>query len=237
MAKNRKYSMDLREPRSGASEEALDAFERDTGAEIPPEYRKFLACQNGGAPVRRNISWGKGPYEDSVIRSFFGVKCPFAFDLAFMLDRYAGRIPEDTFPIADDEFDNLLLISRKRGSANQILFWDHEKEISGGAPAYVAADLREFLEKLEADKVVECEIATITFEDGKTFRRVLPFKFRSADLNAVIEVRDAKIGERIDDHGTIRTVAKIEYHRESMISRRRLPALPRDSEPSQLRRG
>src|SRR5689334_5929034 len=126
MAKKQSMMIGLKAPRPGASEEALERFERESGIKIPPEYRRFLACQNGGSPVKRSFTCGKGAYQDSVLRSFFGVNCPRAYDLSFILKQYSGRIPPHTFPIASDEFDNLIMISRRRGSANQILFWDHE---------------------------------------------------------------------------------------------------------------
>jgi hypothetical protein len=204
----------LKKPRAGASEEAMDRFERESRVKIPLDYRKFLACQNGGSPTRRNFSFGDKPYQDSVLRFFLGVDCPFEFDLRFALQQYAARIPPGTFPIAIDEFDNLVLISRQRGSANQILFWDHEKEPKGGMSLNVAANLREFLELLEEDELEECDIATITFESGETCRRVLPSKFFSKDRNAVIEVRDPKVGECIEEFGVMKTIAKIEYSRE-----------------------
>jgi SMI1 / KNR4 family (SUKH-1) len=214
VTKNRSFSIELKKPRAGASEEAMDAFERDTGAKIPPDYRKFLACQNGGSPSKRNFSFGDKPYQDSVLRFFFGVVCPFEFDLRFALEQYSARIPPGTFPIAIDEFDNLVLMSRHRGSTNQILFWDHEKEPKGGVPLYVAANLDEFLALLEEDEVQECDIATITFESGEICRRVLPSKFLSKDRNAVVDVRDTKVGERIEEFGVTKTIAKIKYTRE-----------------------
>ncbi len=211
MTKKGSFSIELKNPRDGASKEAMDSFERDSGANIPPDYRKFLACQNGGSPSKRNFAFGHKPYQDSVLRFFLGVACPFEFDLKFAMEQYADRIPGGTFPIAVDEFDNLLLISQNRGSARQILFWDHEKEIKGGAPLFVATNLSEFLALLKGDKVKECEIATITFESGDTCRRVLPSRFFSKDRNAVVEVRDAKVGEHIEEFGAIKTIAKIEY--------------------------
>ena len=215
MSKNR-LRIDLREARAGASGDDMDRFERDAGVKIPPEYRRFLACQNGGSPVRRHFSFAKKPKQGSVLRSFFGVGCPLAFDLTFALEQYADRIPAKAFPIAIDEFDNIILISRKRGSTNQILFWDHEKELSGDEPIFVAATLKDFLEKLEDDKVEEYEIATITFEDGETCRELLPSRLCSVDRDVVIDVRDAKVGERIDDFGEVRTIVGIEFSRERM---------------------
>lgn len=195
----------------------MDAYEKKFGVSIPPDYRRFLACQNGGAPVRRNFRFGKKPYQDSVLRCFLGIKSPLAFDLGLMLRRYAGRIPPTTFPIAIDEFNNLVLISRQRGSVNQVLFWDHEKELDDDKPARIATNLKAFLELLEVDQVREIEIATITFRNGETCRLEPSARFFSKDRNAVIEIRDAKIGERIEDFGEKKTIVCIVYSRERMV--------------------
>jgi len=217
LPKKPSLTIELKEKRDVASGEVMDAFERDTGTKIPADYRKFLACQNGGAPLRRNFSFGEKAYQDSVLRYFLGVACPLKFDLKFTLEEYQSRLPKNTFPIAVDEFDNLVLISRQRGTTNQILFWDHEKERQRNPTVFVAANLIEFLTRLEEDKVEQCDVATITFDDGETCRRVLPSKFFSKDRNNVIEVRDCQIGEQIEEFGESKTIARIEFSREKKI--------------------
>jgi hypothetical protein len=209
--------IELREPRAGTSEKAINRFEQEVGVKVFPDYRKFLQCQNGGSPVKRNFTWGKKPYQDSVLRSFFGIDCPFAFNLKCALEEYVGRIPPRTFSIADDEFDNLVLMSQQRGSTGQVLFWDHEKELSGGQPKYVAANLKAFLGMLEEDNIVEYHIATITYANGRTQRVALPSNCWSKDRNAAVEVRQLRIGEQINDFGVIRKIRKIEYSRERGI--------------------
>ena len=207
----------LKKPRAAASEEAMNRFERDIGLKIPPEYRKFLSHQNGGLPVKRNFRYGDGPYRDSVLRYFLGVESR-PFDLKVTLKIYDKRIPPDTFPVATDEFDNLVLISRRRGAMNQILFWDHETELDGVAPAFVAKNLAGFLKMLEEDEDYEVEIATVTFEGGGKARRILPSKTFSLDRNAAIELRDARIGERIQEFGETKTILSIVFSRERGIS-------------------
>lgn len=151
-----KYAIEQRKPRRrGTTPDVLDRFERDTGVCIPREYRDFLVCQNGGAPVKRNVTFGKKAYQDTVLRAFFGVSG--ASNLTIILDVYAGRIPPETFPIASDEFDNLILISQ-HGKANPVLFWDHEKELDRAKPTAVAPNLLKFLAMLKPDRNVEHEI-------------------------------------------------------------------------------
>jgi hypothetical protein len=211
------FTIELTKPLAGASEDALDRFERSSGIQLPSDYRKFLSSQNGGAPKKRHVSLGTNPSRGTVLLSFFGVECPFEFDLGFAIKQYTNRIPANTMPIAIDEFDNLVLMSQDPGSVGRILFWDHEQEKSGAAPSSVASTLEEFLNTLRADKPVEREVATITFADGESCRRVLPARFRSLDRDAVIDVRDARLGERIKEFGVIKTIQKIEYSRENLM--------------------
>ncbi len=208
------FLIELKDARSGASKAALSNFERETGVTIPPDYREFLLCQNGGSPLKRNFTFGSKAYQDSVLRYFFGIECPLDFNLRLILQDYAGRIPTYSFPIANDEFDNLILLSRKRGVTDRIFFWDHEAEPRGGALIEIAPNLRHFLRMLEEDKVIEYNMATIAFVDGEKFRRILPAKLFSIDRNAAVDVREARVGERINDFGVTRTISAIEFSRE-----------------------
>jgi hypothetical protein len=208
-----KYVIEQFKPRRrGTTPAVLDRFERDTGLRIPREYRDFLLCQNGGAPVKRTVTFGKKAYQDTVLRTFFGVSG--ASNLAIILDIYADRIAPGTFPIASDEFDNLILISQ-RGETSPILFWDHEKELDRAKPTLVAPNLLTFLAMLKPDRNVEYEIATVTYHDGERHRYAQRgIRFKSVDRNAVVDLRELKIGERIDDFGEVREIVKIEYTRE-----------------------
>src|SRR5262249_16068682 len=157
--------------RRGTTPAVLDRFERDTGLRIPDEYRDFLLCQNGGAPVKRNVTFGKKAYQDTVLRMFFGVSG--ASNLAIILALYPYPIPSNTFPIASDEFGNLILISQ-HGKTNPILFWDHEKELDRAKPTLLAPSLLKFLAMLKPDRSVEFEIATVTYRDGERHRYAQP---------------------------------------------------------------
>ncbi len=218
MAQQNSYHIELqpRSRRGGASAEALEDFERETGVKIPPDYRRFLMAQNGGPPVRRNFAYGPGPYQDSVLRHFLGVGCPRSYDVRHFLKVYEARLPAKTFPIAADEFDNLVLISRERGAANKILFWDHERELTGNPLSPIAENLEEFLSVLTPDVFRECEIATITFADGETCRQVLPSRYQLKDSGKVIEIPDLKPGDRVNDFGEVKTIVRIEFSREQM---------------------
>jgi hypothetical protein len=204
------FQVQLEKRSAGASLVEIDKFEAATRERIPPDYRKFLTCQNGGAPVERNFEFGTGPYQDSVLREFFSLK-----GLKHALTVYRGRIPDSAFPIAADQFDNLIVISRARGSKNQVLFWDHEQELHNGPLSPVAKNLASFLKMLEPDTLVTHDIATMTYADGTTVRRVLPFRVVSLDRNKkVVGLEELSIGERFDDFGEIRTVAHIVFSKE-----------------------
>ncbi|WP_372720665.1 SMI1/KNR4 family protein [Novipirellula sp.] len=209
------YSIEQRKPRRrAATPTMLERFERDAGLQIPRDYRCFLLCQNGGVPVKRRITWGRKAYQDTVLKKFFGVTG--ASNLAITLQIYDDRIPSGTFPIACDEFGNLLLIA-KRSETLPVLFWDHEKELDRGKPSVVAPNLLKFLAMLETDKMVEYEIATIIYQDGERQRFAQPntIRFMSIDRETLVGLRQLKTGECIDLFGTVRKIKKIEYTKES----------------------
>lgn len=217
MTTNNTLSIPMKNTGPQLSESDLNSFELAANTKIPRDYRFFLLCQNGGAPAKRNFSYGSGAYQDTVLRYFLGIMCPLEFDLALTIKRYSGRIPSKAFPIAVDEFDNVILISQKRGSTNHVLFWDHEKEFDGNGLNFIASTLSEFLNSLKHDVSQECNVATITFNTGEVARRVLPSKLFSKDRNAVISADEVKIGEQVEEFGVSKTVTNIEIKREVKI--------------------
>lgn len=217
MTTNHPFTVELKRPIKPATEAALSKFERTTQLTIPREYREFLRCQNGGVPVKRNFRFGRKPYQDSILRHFLGVGVKGAFDVSYFIDVYHGRIPERTFPIASDEFDNLILVSQQRGSTNHVLFWDHEKESSRKTVTLIAENLKSFLATLKSDEIVEYQIATITFYDGEVERRIVPSKLMSLDRNKVIDIQEAKAGERIVEFGVKKRIRDIRYTMEKGI--------------------
>ena len=214
MTSRSSISFEMKNSRPGASLGAINAFEQTTGVKIPADYRKFLLGQNGGSPVRRNFSFGDGAYQDSILRSFFGVGRSSEANLEWAIDVYGERIPINFLPVADDEFDNLILVSQRRGSTGEIFFWNHEKEFSTSSTTLVATNLKEFLEKLEPDKEEAYTVATILFESGETVRRVLPFRFYSEDRKSVLEIGDLREGEAVAERGSVKRIAKIVYTKE-----------------------
>lgn len=209
------YSIEQRKPRRrAATPTMLERFERDAGLPIPRDYRCFLLCQNGGVPVKRRITWGRKANQDTVLKRFFGVTG--AWNLAIAIQIYDNRIPSDTFPIAGDEFGNLILISN-RGKTCPVLFWDHERELDRAKPSIVAPNLLRFLAMLEPDKVVEYQIATITYQDGDRQRFAQPdtIRFMSIDRKTVVGLRQLNMGECIELFGTMRKIKKIEYTKET----------------------
>lgn len=47
------------------------------------------------------------------------------------LKTYSARIPDNMFPIANDDLGNLILVV-KRPERGKVYFWDHEMEVAEG---------------------------------------------------------------------------------------------------------
>jgi hypothetical protein len=193
-----------------ATTAAIRRFEAKFDCNIPPEYVQFLLQHNGGTPKRNYCHDGKGSYQDFEIQHFFGIR-PTGFDsLEIAWKVYAGRIPRDTFPIADDAGDNLVLIAQDKKRRGSILFWDHEDEMSRKPARVVSKSLRALLSKLKADEPKKLELVLIRWTDGTSERKVLPYCFVSLDRQQVVDVLDMKAGERIEEFGQSKVFKSVE---------------------------
>jgi hypothetical protein len=115
---------------TGATEESLQALEREIGFRLPDEYRQFLSEFNGGEPEPSGFVFetNDGP-SDSRVRYFLTLD-PNERNYAIkeFLRQYRDRIPEGVMPIACDSFGNLVLLDLGAKRVGSIYFWDHEKE-------------------------------------------------------------------------------------------------------------
>lgn len=85
----------------------IDAFERIHELRLPDGYKAFLVANNGGRPPR-DLFAVPGCEENPVARLhfFFGVTWSDdggCYDIAWNIEAYAGRIPEDLLPIGTTE--------------------------------------------------------------------------------------------------------------------------------------
>ncbi|MGL4426376.1 MAG: SMI1/KNR4 family protein [Alphaproteobacteria bacterium] len=143
----------------------LKTFEQYLGFYFPKEYREFLKKHNGGRPKKRMVFdfKDKDPYGGSVLSVFFGFVPDEYENILLSLKMYQDRIPWNTFPVADDTFGNLVLLSVKGPDRGKIYFWDHELEVNtdhGETPDYsnltlVADSFDEFIQNLKSENVLE----------------------------------------------------------------------------------
>ena len=133
------------------SEDDLAAFETLHGLRLPADYRAWLLLTNGGEPEPNVVL---GSENEATVRGFYSVGGEGTWDLAWAL-RGTGPFPPGCLPIAFEDGGNSYLLT----DDGQVLYWDHELELSqpdphnpGFGPTTVLASLFvEFLEMLLPD--------------------------------------------------------------------------------------
>src|SRR5882757_691784 len=125
-------------------EEELTRFENSIGAQLPADFRIFLTyCggQNVLSEPRYEFAeptpWGK----TGRISRFLGLTTEPALDIESAAQQYAGRIPDETIPVAADPADNLVLLGVEGMVRDRVMFWDHEHRELSRSTAEMADDL------------------------------------------------------------------------------------------------
>ncbi len=107
-------------------------FEKDNQITLPSDYKEFLEMFNGGLPSKSNID-----KTGLRIQWFFGFHNGPNWSTTYnALDVYYKRVPSWYFPIAEDGFGNLYLMSLFDDNFGIITFWDHENENLNDADQY-----------------------------------------------------------------------------------------------------
>lgn len=104
---------------------AIEAFENDRGIALPRLYKEFLLAANGGIPENPAFPvHGIADYSVGVMQVFFGVgaRAPMP-DLAETYDLYAGGIPREVVPIADNGGGDYVCLDLRNGR-ERVAFWD-----------------------------------------------------------------------------------------------------------------
>jgi SMI1/KNR4 family protein SUKH-1 len=117
------------------SEEEIARFEAELGGKLPPVYRDFVkrygvTSPERGArfPIAEPNPWGKM----GTLRYFLGFSPRPHLDIVHQtVETYAGRIPDETIPIATDPGGNLILLGFDGPPTDQVYFWDHEHREAG----------------------------------------------------------------------------------------------------------
>lgn len=119
----------------------VDAYCETHGLALPASLRNQLLDQSGGAP-RKDLSVPLPGGDETDIFSVFGLEMREpASELAWIADTYAGRIPSELVPFANDSGGNLFLV----GADNRVWFWDHEREGSEVAASPISESLDSLL--------------------------------------------------------------------------------------------
>jgi hypothetical protein len=109
-----------------ASHRALRKVEKVIGADLPSQYREFLAKHGGGRPVPATFRVGEGI--GGTINEFY--------DIDGLSDTYRvfqGRIPAHLLAIGYDGCGNQVCLAVSGEELGSVWFWDHEGEPPEGA--------------------------------------------------------------------------------------------------------
>ena len=130
-------------------QQELFEFQKDNEIQLPEDYIRFLNEYNGGKPTLNSIN---ANYNVDWIYGFHNG--PKWSNIFHAIDTYQDRIPSWYFPIANDSFGNLYIMSVYHGNHGLIAFWDHENEATENASQYfdnmvlIAKSFNDFLSKL-----------------------------------------------------------------------------------------
>lgn len=134
--------------------EHVAALEQRIGQGLPGDYRQFLLDVNGGEPEVNYYP----PAEDLgvSVRDFFQLGSDDRYiSLETHLDVYAGRVPPDFLPVANDDGGDLICLSLRDHDYGRVYLWDHNWESNDDEPPTdenlhpVAASFTEFYRGLE----------------------------------------------------------------------------------------
>lgn len=119
------------------SEMDLTAFERELGIQLPDDYCQFLLAHNGGDPDPYcfDIDMGSFINGDS-IQYFLGLVDGELYSISRYLNVYAGRVPNNFFPIAPCSGGDLVCLSVRGEDYGKVYYWDHNWEVTEAEPDY-----------------------------------------------------------------------------------------------------
>lgn len=129
----------------------LNDLEKLLGNTLPRFYREFLKNTNGGRPKSQEFSFitKDGTQENDNVHYFYALYSGKVGNLRRKIDIFKDRIPEDTVPIACDDFGNQILLRLGNQPDGPVYFWDHELELEGGETTQIAPSLESFIASLK----------------------------------------------------------------------------------------
>jgi hypothetical protein len=161
-------TFEMRDVGPALSETRLVALERAINVSLPVSYRSFLMRFNGGRPnpeffpIRglENKSFGAIQYFFWVDDAIQSVNIDWNYKI------YKGRIPSNLFPIACDNWGNLICLSLRGHDRDSVYFWDHDAEhrpptydnvylVASSFPAFLESIYFEDLRDLAGGKLIK----------------------------------------------------------------------------------
>jgi hypothetical protein len=101
-------------------------FQKELGASLPIEYKKFLEKNNGGAPEVNIVELKNEEIKSFSVTDFFGINNAKINDLRSQYETYKERIPSRNIPICRAEGGNIVCLNIDNGL---ISLWDHDTEL------------------------------------------------------------------------------------------------------------
>jgi hypothetical protein len=116
--------------RRDPTEDDITTFEQQLGGVLPNDYRQFLmrfgqtAPEHGAVfPILDPCPWG----QQGELNMFLGFSTDSGQGIVYeTMEVYAGRIPDETIPIAEDSGGNLIILGFDGNATGKVWFWDHE---------------------------------------------------------------------------------------------------------------
>ncbi|MDH3324967.1 MAG: SMI1/KNR4 family protein [Candidatus Peregrinibacteria bacterium] len=133
---------------------------------FPLEYSNFLMKYNGGTTSHDGfIVHDCEVMEDSILSFFYSIdpnnlNSKKVDTLSYALETFRHSIPNDTLPIATDDFGNIICLILKGKNKNKIFIWVHDYPAEEGSwdnMFFIANDFSSFLDHLEETGVYEIE--------------------------------------------------------------------------------
>jgi len=129
------------EPLGGAvfapmSDEQVRAIEERIGRHIPDLYRNFLTTYGASCPKELVVCHPLNPLPREITRInrvpvaiFYGLgHTGDGYDLQTRLNFYAGRVPANMIPIADNGGGSQYLLALTDSEAGSVFYWDFRNE-------------------------------------------------------------------------------------------------------------
>lgn len=134
---------------------------------FPEMYSNFLKSYNGGTTSHDEFKVSCcDVLENSILSFFYGIdpdnlKSDKFDTLSYALKTFQGSIPENTLPIATDDYGNIICLVLAGKKKNQIFIWVHDfpaEERSWENMFFVADDFLALIESLEQSDSFQVEI-------------------------------------------------------------------------------